>query len=1012
MTGYLHPPAGVTFEGDVGEEDRRRIALAIGAGVRRALATAAASGAAASGAAESGGRAGRRLADEVSEPFDAHRADHDRGRYQIPSYQDEGRPTTARLLETLAPEMAPGVVVFSDPSPVEGALIARLPGNRYVNLRSARYASAGTLTEAVMVGDRLFATGSYAVVQGPVGAKTMRYLAAATDPSVADADLGEKAGSEIPPELQGVPGELVREGVRRVIGEEILGEITGRNGEYLIRGLLTSDRKPHWRNGALASLWFAQLAQEQQRGITGPDAEVARVIIFDDIDALVDQIEAGDASQLQQAAEMLSTFDAETFALVSWETKVRYLKVLLAAWTWQEEEKAVVEIFKSLNDTTEFNAVIALLKQAGRYDQLFNDLDSELYDLLVTVGRNFARDRGPFTARQLFDLVDRMGLITDGMRLASPLGPAGTLTGDPRRLIDEAHEAAAGLLRFGTDAVEALVMLVTETGKVFDGIVALAKLLAEVELAELGYPPAAEHLTELLTQLGARVLEGMRGADALGAGERVLRRLRWRLIWEIASFFIGVGEIKAAIAGTEIGAKLAGVLRFLAVLLKLGETVEEEADAARLARLASLLKAERTVFASVDEAAELLSRLPEDDVRKLGRLLKTHDLHEGETLAQLATRSTDLHRAVEDAIAKAELLKALAAKSGGLTEDTVRAFATLVGKDGMEVKSAARVVGAIPQGEGARFAATLERVPLNRLPAASRAPVLELVAGGTKRMDAVTHLGYDSFYAVARRAAGRTEDIEHYLDTLAEIEQRLTGEGRPADYRRLLDRLERDEAGAWRELDDAHRARLGAAAKPPPAGWSSLEARVEYGGPRQNVGGFMSRSAREGDRGVVYVEGKVGEQLPQRETMAGYTPTLPEEHATHAVGMQIGENLPEAIASGPGATFNLGPLKQVENLTRDVYERAIRLGADVETSTMYRIEYRLVDGTEVPVVVGVRRQAWVRVPGSGDPRLFIDFEAGVDPVTRAVDVTRNNLERPLPTLGYDPRRPIVRRDKL
>jgi hypothetical protein len=1003
VTVLLHPPAGVTFEGEVSEEDRRRISKAIGGAVRRALENAAAG---------SRSRLAQRLEDEVSEVIDPNRVDRERGLYQVPSYQDEGQPTTARLLETLAPETRPGVVVYSEPSPLEGALIVHLPGNRYVNLRSPRYASAGTLTEALIVGDRLFATTSFAIVQGPMGSKQMRYLAGATDPSVADADLGEKAGNEIPPELQGVPGELVKQGVSRVLGEEILGTLVGKDGEYLIRGLVTKDRKPHWRNAPLASLWFAQLAQEQQRGITGPEPEVARVIIFDDVDALVEQIEAGDDTNLQKAAEMLSKFDAQTFALVDWETKVRYLKVLLAAWTWEEEEKAVVEIFKSLKDTTELNAVVALLKQAGRYDQLFNDLDSQLYDLLVAVGHLFARDRGPFSLRQLFDLVESLGLITEGMRMASPLGPAGTLIGSPQALIDEAHEAASSLLRFVTDAVEALVMLFTETGKVFDGIGALAKLLVEVQLAQWGYPPAIKHLGELLTQLGQRVLEGMRGADALGVGERVVRWLKWRLIWEIASFFTGVGEIKAAIAGAEVGERLAGVIRFLAVLLRLGEVVEEEADATRVARMAALLKAERAAFASVEEAAELLSHLPENDVRQLGRLLKLHDLREGETLAELAARSAELHRAVEDAIAKTELLKALATKSGGLSEETVRAFATLVGRDGMEVKSAARVVAAIPEGQGARFAATLERIPLARLPAASRAPVLELVAGSTKRLDAVAHLGYDSFYAVARRAAGRPEEIERYLDTLEEIEQRLAGEGKQADYRRFLDRLERDEADASKELEDAHRARLGPAAKPPSAGWSALEAQVEHGTPRQGNGGFMSRSVRQGDRGVVRVEGRVGEQLPQRETLAGYTATLPEEHATHAVGMQVGENLPEGIVSGPGATYNLGPLKQVENLTRDVYERAIRIGADVETSTAIRIEYRLVAGQEVPVVVGVRRRAWVRVPGSDDPHLFIDFEAEVDPVTRAVDVTRNNLERPGVSKGWDPRTPIQRRDRL
>lgn len=809
MSVLLHPPAAITFEGEVSEDDRRRISKAIGDAVRRALTNAAAG---------SRGRVGQPSTGEVSERLDPDRLDHERALYQVPSYQDEGRPTTAKVLQTLAPEMASGVVVYTEPGPLEGALIARLQGNRYVNLRSARYASAGTLTEALIVGDRLFATSSFAIVQGPIGAKTMRYLAAATDPSVADADLGEKAGNEIPPELQGVPGELVREGVRRVVGEEILGSLIAKNGEYLIRGLLTKDRRPHWRNAGIASQWFAQLAQEQQRGITGPDPEVARVIIFDDIDALVDQIEAGDDSHLQKAADLLSKFDAGTFALVDWETKVRYLKVLLAAWTWEEQEKAVVEIFKSLKDTTELNAVVALLKKAGRYDQLFNDLDSQLYDLLVAVGHGFARDRGPFTLRQLLDLVESMGLITEAMRLASPLGPAGTLIGSPQRLIDEAHEAASSLLRFVTDAVEALIMLVTETGKVFEGIAALAKLLVEVSLAQWGYPPAIEHLSELLTQLGQRVLEGMRGADALGAGEKVLRRLKWRLIWEIASMFIGVGEIKATIAGAQLGEKLAGVVRFLAVLLRLGEAVEEEADATRVARLAALLRAERTAFASVEEAAELLSHLPEDDVRKLGRLLKIHDLKEGETLAQLAARSTALHGAVEDAMAKAELLKALAAKSGGLGEDTVRAFATLVGRDGMEVNSAARVVAAIPEAEGARFAAALERVPLGRLTADARAALMETLAGNVKRMDAVTRLGFDTFNSVYRRAAGHADSVDRYLAAIDRLEAGF-GEGKQAEFRRFLDALERDEPAAWLKVENERRILAG---ERPIGGWAEL----------------------------------------------------------------------------------------------------------------------------------------------------------------------------------------------
>ncbi|NUR25883.1 MAG: hypothetical protein HOV83_08565, partial [Catenulispora sp.] len=993
-TTVLHPPSGIIFEGEVSEDDRRRISKAISDGVRQALENAAA------------GSRHQPPAAEVSEPVDPGRADLERGRYQVPSYQDEGRPTNVELLETLAPEQAPGVAVFSEPSPVQGALIAHMPGNRYLNLRSPRYVSAGTLTEALVVADRLFAVGSYGVVQGPIDGERMRYLAVATEPAASDQDLGERSDPFVPAELQGVPAELAGLGVVRRAGEEILSTLRGTDGEYLIRGLVTTDRRPHWRNASMASLWYDQLAREQQHGITEPEPEAARVILFDDIDALLEQIDAGDDSKLQQAAELLSTFDAEAFALVGWETKVRYLKVLLAAWTWQEQERAVVEIFKSLQSTSELTAVLALLKQSGHYDQLFDDLDSRLYDLLATVGHRFARDRGAFTLRQLLDLAESMGLLPDVLRTAAaaasgaPGASALLPDGTSPRLLDEAHEAAAGLLRFGSDAVEALILLFTETGKFFDGLAALADLLAQMAMAGEGYPPAVERLRVLLTQLESSVLDGVRGADALGVSEKVKNRIRWRLMWEVASFLVGIGEIKAAVAGAEIGTKLAGVLRFLAALLRLGEAVEEEADAARLARLAALFKAERAAVASAEEAAELLSHLPDDDIRRLGRLLNTHDLHENETLAQLATRNAELHKTVKDAFAKAEVLRTLAAKGTGLSEETLRVFATLVQTEGMNTAFAARVAAAIPEGEIARFAATLERIPLHRLPPSSRVLILELAAGSTRRMDAVTRFGYDAFLAVSRRAAGGAEDTERLLETLEQIEQRFAGEGKEADFRRFLDRLERGEQDAARELDDAHRARLGTAAKPPPVDWPVLEARIEYGPPRRRTGGFLSRPVRDGDREVVFVEGRVREQLSQAETMAGHTPTLPGEHATHAIAMQLGENLPEAIVSGPAATYNLGPLKRVENVTREVYEQAIRHGADVETSALVRVEYRVVDGDEVPVVVGVRRTAWVVPPGTGEPLPpFVDFEAVVDPVTREVTETWHTLQRPGESIG-------------
>jgi len=127
----------------------------------------------------------------------------------------------------------------------------------------------------------------------------------------------------------------------------------------------------------------------------------------------------------------------------------------------------------------------------------------------------------------------------------------------------------------------------------------------------------------------------------------------------------------------------------------------------------------------------------------------------------------------------------------------------------------------------------------------------------------------------------------------------------------------------------------------------------------------------------------------QSESLAHYTPTHPNEHATHAVGMQLGENLPESITSAPGAGLNLSSMKSVENAIRKTAERAAESGGVVETQTITMIEY--VGAEQVPTMVGVERKAWLRMAGSDQPVRFVDFKASVDPVTRQVTVLRNEI---------------------
>lgn len=789
MTVYLHPPGAVTFEGALLDDDRRRVEAALLEAVGQAVAAAA--------TGEGRAAAARAEVNTPAEAFDPARVDSASGVYLVPSYQDRGKLTPAELLKQL-PQPKAGFNVRDGASPLQDALVATLPGNRYITLGGDRYGVAGTLNEALIIGNTIFGTTSFAVMEGLWGTRELSYFAVPTNPSVTSDDLADVSGKWAQGAEQELPVQL-RGDTTPLIGANLLAEVRGRDGAYLTRGLITSDHgTTWWSTVGLAALWVTQRQTEAQQDLPGEDADMLRVFTFDDIDALVDKFEAGDDSELQHTAEMLSRLGVEAFSLVDWQTKVRYLKVLLAAWTWQEEEVAVVAIFKTLRDDTEVDAVVAMLKKAGRYDQLFDDLDSELYDLLTIVGEKFPRDHGPLTFAGLLELFQSMGLIP-----MSPLealtgiseGPDGTLV--PPDMLDEAYQAVMGFVHFGEDLLESIKTIFTEPVKLIKGVGTLIQLVMKVELAQMGYPPAQAEVEKLLEAAGEKVLLGMRGAERLGCGRKVVRRLKWRLVWEIASFFVGAGEIKAAVQALGLSEKLAGVVRFLSVLTRLGEAVDAEAEAARLARLAELIHAERGAFAGAEEVSALLARLPDDDIRKLGVLLSKADLREGETLAQLAARSPELHAAVEDAVAKASVLQTLAAKAGGLTEEVVEAFQRLLGENGLELAAAEKVVAAVPAGEGARFAATVKRIPLGRIAADARPGFLELVASSTARMDGVARLGFDTFASVYAHAKGNAAALDRYLAEISDLERPFAATGNADEYRRLLDRLQEGDPATW-----------------------------------------------------------------------------------------------------------------------------------------------------------------------------------------------------------------------
>jgi hypothetical protein len=79
----------------------------------------------------------------------------------------------------------------------------------------------------------------------------------------------------------------------------------------------------------------------------------------------------------------------------------------------------------------------------------------------------------------------------------------------------------------------------------------LAKMSLTVQLASIGHMESIKAIQEALAGIAEPALYALKGAAVTGMGPAIERRVKWAIIWEVTSWFIGVGEIKAGIQ--EIG---------------------------------------------------------------------------------------------------------------------------------------------------------------------------------------------------------------------------------------------------------------------------------------------------------------------------------------------------------------------------------------------------------------------------------------------------------------------------
>ena len=764
------------------------------------------------------------LSPSPREAFAAQRLNPDGAAYAVPSYDEGGALKELPVKRTTAtPQTPPARLrwrhpkgaattdkVISGASPFETQLIAIFPRWEAVRVKGDRYAVTSDLRRAITWGNLLFGARSYAILEGPLGKPNLAYFAVGTTHALHAAEAAPGSGAT-------VAGGEVWGLKQRIYWQPQLHD--DQHGFYMLRALFTAEGQPMWPpSRALAEEFYNELKLGKPQEQFVPPA-LARPRVFGEIDRLIA------AEQTEEAARKLAELDANAFALVDWTIKARYLEILADAWTLEAEEKAIIELLKSMSGRAELEAALGLLKKKGKYEKLFRDVNSQIWSLLMEVGKRFG-DPAPLSYRFLVELLQDAGLAPrDWKDIAKyiTLGPAGPIIND--NLFAEAEEAARSFVEFLGGALEGIVMLVAHPDKLLEGIAQLVKLSVMVQLAEMGYPPAVSFISNILKQLAQSVVYGLKGALVLGITGSMLRRVKWAIIWEVASWFIGIGEIKAAISSVGITEKLAALGRLLRLLRLLGRAAEAEQTAAKLEYLARLLQ-KVSILTHEDEVLRLFSHLPEQDLLRLGERLETVDIHAVQSVAELTAKHPELAQAAQHALGRAEALYRLETKAGRLSDNLVEGFQKLATRSGFSNTELFNLMDALPGEQAELYMRIMRNMPAHAFGAGIGAHSYNFftnLAQHPRAMRFMADTSYETFSALYRHGNYDFGRFEENLQALEDLAQKIPVDQRAVEYQRLLDRLNNGDRAAAEELRNAVNARRTAAGQPLIRSYSAAE---------------------------------------------------------------------------------------------------------------------------------------------------------------------------------------------
>ena len=708
--------------------------------------------------------------------------------YDVPSYDDEGAPVQIPLADMDAAIVLPAdEVVRGSSYPIAGdelvlapfgpLTVLKLSVTDYRSAESARYARTASLQRAKQWGEVLFGTAGY-VILTPNG-NARRFIVAGLDAALQSGDI---------PNLAADTAALKRGRLIDPQGYDTVVVLTS-DGIALTR----INQSGYWNAEAVAAALSRPWQSLRQEDF-----------------ALAGQIITGGTrgDRLEETADAIALMDAELFRAIPWTERVRYIELLSRAGMNGPRRTAVIAILSSCNAVSELDAMIGPLRADGVYEELFADLDEQIFALLQALGA-FAPPVS-LNADYLITLfLDQLGLKV----------PSRDSDEAPNAL-DEAALAVEGVTGWIIGTLKSIWFMLSRPDKVVEGLVHLVGLLWTMEKARYGDAAARAELDTLARAAGhaiAQAIRGMELAEDLGrsfagrgghsrVGHDILGRLRYAMAAEVLSWTIGIGEVKAAaialpkafgLLSTLIGAVLAGgklaseaqkLERVLAMFARLSRFTE----VARLARVLEMLPATELARLQRIVARSNAARLATVELSAVRTLADLHGaLGSGVTLAQVRR----LHQVIE----AAERMEAKALAAGLARETVLPAFHALIEHLPWRGDQLARIVEAIPPERLAEFLHAVSFVRPDHF-ATLGVDFFRLVAGHPETLALVTEAGSGVVVALHRQLGSF-----HLLDDLAkQLARHRAGLGDPVAYRHFLDRIVAGDSRALAQLAPEH----------------------------------------------------------------------------------------------------------------------------------------------------------------------------------------------------------------